>query len=282
MTKSVWHVSLAIGLSLLSLTCANVWGPLENMYDSKVAVPAPVLGIRGGTYNQDQQVSLSCVFPGAAVFFTLDGSNPTAASTRYSSPITVSGAGARVTLKALATYSGKSDSAVESATYVLDLPITTIAGDGNSGFFGDGGPSSAALLNVPSDVACDSAGNVYIADSLNNRIRKIDTGGNISTLAGGGALGLNDGGQATQATVNNPRHVTIHAGYVYFEGFNESVCKVELATGIIHTVAGGNGAGFLGDSGQATSARLNVPSGIAVDSFEMSTSPIKTTIESGK
>jgi sugar lactone lactonase YvrE len=247
--------------------CSNVWGPLDNMYDSKVAVPTPVTGIASGTYNQDQTVSLSCAFPGAAIHYTLDGSTPTSASTLYSSPITISGVGARVTLKMLATYTNKIDSSVGSADYILDTIISTVAGNGNSGFTGDGGPASAALLNYPSGVGCDSVGNVYIADSSNNEIRKIDTGGTITLYAGGGSGGLADGQPATQATVNNPRDVVYAAGYIYFEGFNNSVCKVNLLDGKIHTVAGGNGAGSTGDGGLATdpAAKLNVPAGIAVD-----------------
>jgi sugar lactone lactonase YvrE len=265
MKTSALHASFWFILCLPIVACSNVWGPLDNMFDSKVAVPAPVIGLAGGTYNVDQQISLSCVFPGAAIHCTLDGSTPTGASALYGSPITISGVGARITLKALATYPDKIDSAVGSATYVLDLPISTVAGDGSSGSSGDGGPASAALLNYPSGVACDSAGNAYVADTSNNIIRRIDASGSISTYAGGGGLGLNDGGLATQATLSIPPNVVFRAGYIYFEGSNNSVCKVNLSTGIINTVAGGNGAGFFGDGGPATSAKLNVPSGIAVD-----------------
>jgi hypothetical protein len=244
-------------LCVVFSTCSNVWGPLNNIYDSKVAVPAPVMGIAGGTYNQDQTVSLACTFPGAAIYYTLDGSTPTSASTLYSSPITISGVGARVTLKALASYSRKIDSAVGSATYVLDTLVSTIVGDGIPGLTGDNGPASSARVNGPMGVACDSAGNIYIADSSNDCIRKIDQStGNISTFLAAGTSGL-----------GHPMAISVSGGFLYADGFASGVAKVDLTTKSVTIIAGGGGSsGYGGDGGPGTLATLNAPDGAVVDS----------------
>ena len=145
-----------------------------------------------------------------------------------------------------------------------------IAGDGTCDFSGDGGAARMAELNAPEDVAVDGAGNVYIADAQNNVIRKIDTDLNISTFAGNFGLGggfFGDGGLATSARLNQPNGVALDsAGNLYIaDSQNSRVRKVDLA-GIITTVAGNGTAGYLGDGGPATNARLNVPGGVRVDS----------------
>jgi uncharacterized protein (TIGR03437 family) len=151
--------------------------------------------------------------------------------------------------------------------------ITTIAGtNGSPGFSGDGGPAKSAKLHNPSGVAVDSAGNVYIADASNNRIRKIDTSGNISTVAGSTntfSTGVGDGGAATSANLNLPKGVALDsAGNLYIADYgNYRVRKV--TNGVISTVAG-NGYnsvtyGSYGEGGQATSAPVT-PYNIAIDS----------------
>src|SRR5262249_41975979 len=88
--------------------------------------------------------------------------------------------------------------------------ITTIAGDGNAGFAGDNGPATTAQFNSPSDVAVDAAGNIYITDYFNNRVRRVKTSGVIETIAGTGAAGAGgDGGPALQATLNLPLSIEI-------------------------------------------------------------------------
>ena len=144
--------------------------------------------------------------------------------------------------------------------------ITTIAGTGESGFSGDGGPAVEAELRHPRGVAVDSAGNVYIADTDNVRIRKVDSTGTITTIAGTGESGFSgDGGPAIQAALNYPRGVAVDgAGNVYIADIgNHRIRKVDSA-GVISTVAGSGS--FVGDGGPATAARLNRPSGVAVDS----------------
>jgi uncharacterized protein (TIGR03437 family) len=144
--------------------------------------------------------------------------------------------------------------------------ITTTAGNGTNRYSGDGGPATGASFNGPSDVAVDSAGNLYIADTNNNRIRKV-SGGIITTVAGSGSAGYSgDGGPATSAQLNGPTGVAVDfAGNIYIgDGFNPVVRKV--SGGIITTVAGNGVQGYSGDGGRATNASLYLPSGVAVDS----------------
>lgn len=144
--------------------------------------------------------------------------------------------------------------------------ITTIAGTGAFSYTGDGVPATTASLNYPRGVAADAAGNVYIADYSNARIRKVNTSGIISTIAGTGFFGFSgDGGPATDATLSNPSNVLVDAaGNVYFsdEG-NYRVRKIST-TGIITTIAGG-APGSSGDGGPATASGIATPEGIVFD-----------------
>ena len=149
---------------------------------------------------------------------------------------------------------------------VITIPSGTnvpVAGDGTSGSGGDGGAATAAQLNHPRGVAVDSSGNVYIADTDNNRIRKVTPGGIISTVAGTGAAGgTGDGGLATLATLSGPWGVSWNATgpvlYVADTG-NNRVRKIDLSSGYIYAFAGTGTAGGGGDGGSATTAQLNSP-----------------------
>jgi sugar lactone lactonase YvrE len=146
--------------------------------------------------------------------------------------------------------------------------ITTYAGNGTGGYSGDGGAATAAELYKPWGVAVDAAGNLYIADELNSRIRKVTVAGIITTIAGTGTAGYSgDGGQATAAQLHQSNGVAVDAfGNLYLadEG-NQCIRKVNTA-GIISTIAGGIGTGgYSGDGGAATAAELHQPSGVAVD-----------------
>lgn len=148
--------------------------------------------------------------------------------------------------------------------------ITTIAGNGTGGYSGDGGPATSASLYVPSGMAIDSAGNLFIADSQNHRVRKVSAATQvITTVAGNGVGGFaGDGGLATQASLNVPTAVALDgAGNLYIsDALNFRIRKVNAATGIISTVAGNGASGYNGDGLPATAASLYFPLDIAVDS----------------
>jgi NHL repeat len=142
--------------------------------------------------------------------------------------------------------------------------ITTVAGNGTFGFSGDGGLATNAQLNAPGCVAVDFAGNLYITDTGNNRIRKVSNGV-ITTIAGNGVLGSGDNGPATGSQMH-PTGVGVDlAGNLYIaDSYDQRIRMV--SGGVITTVAGGGTDGFIGDNGPATSAELIFPTGVAVDS----------------
>jgi sugar lactone lactonase YvrE len=153
----------------------------------------------------------------------------------------------------------------------LDLvsgTVTTVAGTGHAGFAGDGGPATAALLNDPKGVLAGPRGEIWIADSANDRVRVVDPSGTISTLAGTGTAGFSgDGGPAAAAALHSPRALAVDAaGNLYVaDDNNDRVRRIDPA-GTITTVAGVGTTGYSGDDGPATAAQLNRPRGVAVDS----------------
>ncbi|MGI8807278.1 MAG: hypothetical protein ACR2KK_05465 [Acidimicrobiales bacterium] len=141
--------------------------------------------------------------------------------------------------------------------------ITTVAGTGTAGFSGDGGPATRAQLNFTHAAAPTADGGLLLADTFNNRIRKVSAQGIITTVAGNGAEPYNgDNRPATQASISRPRGVTAMAdgGFLIPDSGNNRIRRV-WPSGIITTVAGTGQAGFSGDSGQATRATLNMPFG---------------------
>jgi trimeric autotransporter adhesin len=156
---------------------------------------------------------------------------------------------------------------------VTGTTITTVAGNitsagfGSQAFGGDNGPATSALLNGPTGVAVDASGNLYIADTKNNRIRKV-TGTTITTYAGDGNLGsAGDGGRAVIAHINAPRGLALDgAGNLYIaDSGNHRVRVVAASNQVINTIAGTGTLGFSGDFGLATKAQLNVPHDVTVD-----------------
>lgn len=144
--------------------------------------------------------------------------------------------------------------------------ITTIAGDGNPGSSGDGGPATAAELAFPVAAVEDGSGNIVIVDSLNQRIRSVSVGGTITTIAGTVAGFGGDGGPATAAALRNPQGVAVDAAgqLVLADTNNERIRRVD-ATGTITTIAGNGTFGFGGDGGEATAAQLKNPFDTAMD-----------------
>src|ERR1035438_593453 len=146
--------------------------------------------------------------------------------------------------------------------------ITTVAGNGTQGYSGDNVSALSTELNFPTGVAVDAAGNVYIADSYNNVIRRVTaSSGVITTVAGNGTQGYSgDNVSALSTELNFPTGVAVDAaGNLYIaDYFNYRIRKV--SNGVITTVAGTGVTGYGGDNGQATSALLGGPEGVAVDS----------------
>jgi len=146
--------------------------------------------------------------------------------------------------------------------------ISTVAGNGVSGYSGDGGPATQAMLSQPYDAAYGNAGELYIADYLNRRVRRVGADGIITTVAGpgtpSGACRCN-GLPATDIHVQ-PASLTVYGNSLYIaEGAFALASRVDLSTGKYYTIAGGNGHGFSGDGGPATQAKLGQTDGIAID-----------------
>jgi secreted PhoX family phosphatase len=223
--------------------------------------------------------------------FSGDGAPATAAELNNPAGVVVDGAGnlviadsandrVRVVAASTGAFYGQAMTAGD---------IYTVAGDGSFGFSGDGGPATSAELSFPGGVAVDGAGNLIIADFLNQRIRVVAvktgsfygramTAGDIYTVAGDGTKGFSgDGGPATSAELNGPEGVAVDGAgnLIIADTDNERVRVVAAATGTfyghamtaghIYTVAGDGTFGFSGDGGPATSAELNFPDGVAVD-----------------
>ena len=147
--------------------------------------------------------------------------------------------------------------------------ITTIAGNGTQGYSGDGGSAINAQLSYPFDygIAVDNAGNLYIADAGNQRVRKVSPSGIITTIAGNGGQGFSgDGGPAKSASLSSPAAVALDgAGNIYIEDQGNARIRRVSPNGIISTVAGDGTCCYSGDGGPAVSAKLGLPVGMAVD-----------------
>ncbi|MCH8344857.1 MAG: hypothetical protein IH983_12835 [Planctomycetes bacterium] len=147
--------------------------------------------------------------------------------------------------------------------------INTYAGTGSAGYSGDGGPAISGLVNSPGGLAVAANGDVYFADRLNAVVRMVDSAfEDISTVAGGGSLVTGDGNLATAAWLDTPNDVAVDAsGNIYIaDTTKHRIRKVTFATGVMTTIGGTGTAGYSGDGGAGTSAMINAPRGIAVDS----------------
>ncbi len=152
--------------------------------------------------------------------------------------------------------------------------ITTVAGTGAFGYSGDGGQATSAKLTNPMGIAVDGAGNLYVADTGNFRIRKVSLAGIITTVAGGGTISFQppnpiptgDGGLATLAILDFPVGVAVDGpGNIYIADQGFTRIRKVTTDGIINTIAGNGSRGYYGDGGLATSAAMNGPAGVAVD-----------------
>jgi hypothetical protein len=190
--------------------------------------------------------------------YTGDGGAPGAAELNAPFGIAVDGAGN--------VYIADNSNSVIRKVSTTGI-ITTVAGNGTGGFSGDGGAATAAMLQSPTGVAVDASGNIYIADAANSRIRKVNTSGIITTIAGTGTPGYTgDGGAATAATVNSPVGVAVDgSGNIYIADYNNNVVRMINTSGDISTFAGTGTSGFGGDGGAATAALLALPTAMAID-----------------
>jgi len=145
--------------------------------------------------------------------------------------------------------------------------ITTIAGTGEEGFGGDGGPAIEARLGFPSAIAIDEEGNLYIADFINHRIRRVSKDGIITTIAGTGEPEYNgDGIPALACNIGEPCGVAVDKdGYVYIGDQINKRVRVVTLSGMMYTVAGTDREGYTGDGGPAERAQMSNPDIIAFD-----------------
>jgi len=233
--------------------------------------PTPVILPAAGSFPGSQMVTISDAAANATIYYTTDGTYPTIFSKVYTGPITVS---TSETVAAIATASGYGQSGMAIAEYFIDSSqssfVYTVAGNENWGYEGDGGLATAASLNYPAGIAMDSSGNMYIADSGNNVVRKVAAGtGIITTVAGTGVAGYNgDSGPATNAQLWDPSGVAVDvAGNLYIaDSLNKVVRVVAADTGTITTYAGSATATSVGDNGPANKALLSNPIGLAFGS----------------
>ncbi len=146
--------------------------------------------------------------------------------------------------------------------------INTVAGNGTYGYTGDGGSATAATITGAGDIVFDNSNNMFFCDIYNHAIRKVNTSGVISTVAGDGSNGsIGDGGPATAARFYTPIGLEIDAaGHLYVADHrNHKIRKIDASTGIITTIAGTGTSGSSGDGGAATAADIQYPVGVALD-----------------
>jgi sugar lactone lactonase YvrE len=147
--------------------------------------------------------------------------------------------------------------------------VTTVAGTGVAGFSGDGGPAVKAQFNYPGGLAVDARGNLFVSDTWNHRVRRIDAStGIVTTVAGTGVAGFSgDGGPAVKAQFNYPLGLAIDTSGNLFvaESAGQRVRKITAGGAIATTVAGTGVYGFSGDGGPATPAQLRSPTAVVVD-----------------
>ena len=226
------------------------------------------VGTSGNVYIADTTNSKIRMVTSAGIITTLAGTGTTgssgdggaATSAQLNSPYGVS---ADISGNVYIAVQGNNKIRMVTSTGI----ITTIAGTGTYGSSGDGGAATSAQLNSPYGVSVDISGNVYIADTNNNKIRMVTSTGIITTIAGMGTHGSSgDGGAATSALLNGPTGVSVDiSGIVYIVDTNNNKIRMVTSTHIISTFAGTFTPGSSGDFGAATSAQLDNPFGVSVD-----------------
>lgn len=221
-----------------------------------------------GSGQQNNTELRNATTSGGALTSMANFANPAVTGTHAPSPVT-----SEWFYKLRATKTGVTNWSSSDTTELRSdrcrYAVDAYAGTGGSGMTGDGGLATAATFSSPRGIGIDSSDNVYVADSANNKIRKITAStGIISTVAGTGTIGfLGDGGLATAARLNSPSDVAVAANgdmYIADTG-NSRIRKVTAATGIITTFAGTGTVGNIGDGGLATAARLSTPTNVLIN-----------------
>jgi hypothetical protein len=245
-------------------------------FNAAPSVPAPTVAPVPAVYYKytaPPTVTLSCSLGGATILYDADS---TAVYSTYGAPFVLplpadTSVAHDCVVRARATCAGYLDSPVTAVTYTY-LPsnaIMTIAGNGSAGYSGDGGAAVSASFNNPSGVCVDAAGNVYVSDTANHRIRRIAAAtGVVTTFAGTGVAGYSgDGGSAASARLSSPAAITASNTSIYVaDSGNNVIREIVLATGVISTYAGTGAAGYGGDGGARISATFSAPKGITLDS----------------
>ena len=233
-----------------------------NLYNNAGATGTPLFTgtetLSGGTATARSYTTVATGTVHWVATYNGDSNNSSVASGNSAEPVTVVPPSIYI-----------SDSQNNRIRLVFNGTITTFAGNGTKGFSGDGGPAASAELSNPYGVAVDASGNVYIADTLNNRVRMVNVGtGIINTVAGNGAPSYSgDNGPAVNAGLNNPTGVAVDAsGNLYIADQRNNRIRLVNTSGVIATVAGNGGVGNSGDGGPATNAELYYPMGVALDS----------------
>ena len=235
----------------ISLPCGVAVDPSGNVYFSQTDAPNSAVRKAPATGNMSTVTGTA-----AGGGFSGDGAVATSAQVNGPMALALDSSGNLYVLDTL-------NNRVRVIT--SDGKINTVVGNGFPQYSGDGGSPTSASLNNPQGISLDSAGTLYIADTFNNRIRKV-SGNVITTIAGIGTGGFSgDGGPAVNAQLNFPKGVAVDAaGNVYIvDSYNWRI-RVVTPSGIIFTIAGRSAAGYSGDGGPATSARLNFPEAIAL------------------
>jgi len=286
-------LSLFVAMATLTFMLLTQAGFASAYWAIHLPMP-PIISPLGGTFTTAVSVTLGDIPNGDTAYYTTDGSSPQTSSAHilYNGAFTVSQSetveasvydlvtGWSIETSATFTINNSSTVNVPAFSTLAPGEITTVAGGSAWGYSGDGGPATSAEMDSPESVAVDAAGNFYIADTQNNCIRKVDTSGVITTIAGNGTEGYSgDGGQATSAELARPFGLAVDAaGNLYIADTMNNVIRKVDSNGIITTLAGngyceypypkylvGYDGGYSGDNGPAKSAELDAPEAVAVD-----------------
>jgi hypothetical protein len=235
-----------------------------------------ITGLSGGLSMISYVFSSGCY---ASVMMTVNAPSPLISTVAGSGVIGHSGDGGPATSAAMYyPYQVAIDAAGNMYFAELDYHyvrkvssagiISTVAGTGTAGYNGDGIAATAAKLNSPYGIAVDAAGNLYISEATNHRIRKVDVSGTISTIAGTGTAGFSgDGGAATAAQLSGPGylHIDNSGNLLVCDVSNDRIRKINTS-GIISTIVGTGAVAFAGDGGPATAAGIDMPLGVWTNS----------------